>query len=71
MSLSSDIKCISGALCSRQFEKGLDHAKNNGHPKWHLTFTATRYLPPHTPHVGPLDPVTIKEATLFSCIRVD
>ena len=27
-----------------------------------LTFTATRYLPPYTPHVGPLDPVTCKEA---------
>ena len=35
-----------------------------------LTFTATRYLPPYTPHVGPLDPVTFKEATLFTCIRV-
>ena len=31
-----------------------------------LTFTATRYLPPYMPHVGPLDPVTFKEATLFS-----
>ena len=28
-----------------------------------LTFTATRYLPPCMPHVGPLDPVTFKEAT--------
>ena len=35
-----------------------------------LTFTATRYLPPYTPHVGPLDPVKFKEATLFTCIRV-
>ena len=35
-----------------------------------LTSTATRYLPPYTPHVGPLDPVTFKEATLFTCIRV-
>ena len=35
-----------------------------------LTFTATRYLPPYTPYVGPLDPVTFKEATLFTCIRV-
>ena len=25
----------------------------------HLTFTATSYLPPYTPHVGPLDPVNI------------
>ena len=38
--------------------------------KYFLTFTATRYLPPYTPHVGPLDPVTFKEATLFTCIRV-
>ena len=30
-----------------------------------LTFTATRYLPSYTPQVGPLDPVTFKEATLF------
>ena len=37
--------------------------------KLQLTFTATRYLPPYTPHVGPLDPVTFKEATLFTCIR--
>ena len=35
-----------------------------------LTFTATRYLPPYTPHVGPLDLVTFKGATLFTCIRV-
>ena len=34
------------------------------------TFTATRYLPPYMPHVGPLDPVIFKEATLFTCIRV-
>ena len=33
---------------------------------WILTFT--RYLPPYTPHMGPLDPVTFKEATLFTCI---
>ena len=65
MSLSSDIMYISGALCSTQFGKGLDHAKINGHPKLHLSFTATRYLPPYTTHVGPLDPVIIKEATLF------
>ena len=31
-----------------------------------LTFTATRYLPPYTPHVGPFDPVTFKEAALFT-----
>ena len=43
---------------------------------WHvvreclLSVTATRYLPPYTPHVGPLDPVTFKEATLFTCILV-
>ena len=36
---------------------------------WTLTFTAKRYLPPYTPHVGPLDPVTFKDATLFTCIR--
>ena len=38
--------------------------------KFMLTFTATQYLPPYTPHVGPLDPVTFKEAVLFTCIRV-
>ena len=27
-----------------------------------LTFTATHYLPSYTPHVGPLDAVTFKEA---------
>ena len=31
-----------------------------------LNFTATRYLPPYSPHVGPLDPVTCKEAALFT-----
>ena len=33
-----------------------------------LTFTATRYLPPYTPHVGPLDPVTFNlyRHTLFT-----
>ena len=35
-----------------------------------FTFTATRYLPPFTPHVGPLDPVTFNEAALFTCIQV-
>ena len=35
-----------------------------------LTFTATHYLPSYTPHVGLLDPVTFKEAMLFTCIRV-
>ena len=35
-----------------------------------LAFTVTRYLPPYTPHVGPLEPVAFKEATLFTCIRV-
>ena len=38
--------------------------------KMPVTFTATRYLPPCRPHVGPLDPVTFKEAKLFTCIRV-
>ena len=33
-----------------------------------LTFKATRYLPPNTPQVGPLDPVTFKEAALFTCM---
>ena len=34
-----------------------------------LPFNATHYLPPYMPHVGPLDPdpVTFKEATLFTC----
>ena len=35
-----------------------------------LTFTVTRYLPPYTPRVNPLGPVTFKEAALFTCIRV-
>ena len=34
-----------------------------------LTFTATRCLPSYTPHVGTLDPVTFKEAMLFTCIQ--
>ena len=37
---------------------------------WPLTFIVTRYLPPYTPHVGPLDPVTFKEAARFTCVRV-
>ena len=44
--------------------------RKKGRKKIDLTFTATRYLSPYTPHVGPLDPVTFKEATLFTCIRV-
>ena len=35
-----------------------------------LIFIATRYLPPCTPRMGPLDPVTFKVAALFTCIRV-
>ena len=31
-----------------------------------LTFTDTRYLPSYMPYVGPLDPVTFKEAALFT-----
>ena len=28
------------------------------------------YLPPHTPHGGPLEPVTCNKAALFVCIYV-
>ena len=31
-------------------------------PHQQLTFTATCYLPPYTPHMVPLDPVTFKQA---------
>ena len=50
----------------------LDHAKTSMEAisKLRLTFTATRYLPPYTPHPDPLDPVTFKETMLFTCIRV-
>ena len=46
------------------------HWNEGEHTFTTVTFTATRYLPPYTPHVGPLDPVTFKEAPLFICIRV-
>ena len=32
-----------------------------------LTFTATCYLPPYTPLVGPFDPTKFKEARVFTC----
>ena len=34
-----------------------------------LIFNTTRYLPPYTPHVGPLDLVTCREAALFVFMR--
>ena len=54
---------------NHDFYRLLQYHTYHHHHAW-LTFTATRYLPPYTPHVGPLDPVTFKEATLFTCIRV-
>ena len=59
-------------LVYRSEEFGIWQAKNNNANPFDncfLTFTATG-LPPDTPHVGPLDLVTFKEATLFTRLRV-
>ena len=48
------------------FYKTLSCASEYVFALYTLTFTAWFYLPPYMPHLGPLDPITCKEAALFT-----